>query len=322
MRTSLISSEIESSKKMGQGRSRDMAHVAPEAMHQPVRKAGSLTSISFGRMGRRHGAVKRSRSFRENREVQEAQLRQRIESEIKELQRWVNERPKKYRERVVPRLVDLAAVAVAQNLRAAADTERLPVPRELKDAVEFRLLPTFNETMADAKITFSDRGRNVQYTGKGYSTTVMKTPFGRGLRRGRHVWIVYVDTSRVQGWMQIGVVDQQRVNFKCQTTWDGNPHPFRKGEMARRSNGNFHSGRNELEATMVQETIFLSGYGAGDTIGIKLDFDMRELYWVKNGEPYGGRVSFDEDTIFHPSVSLDSPGESVSLLYYSGPTAI
>lgn len=307
---------------MGQGGSRDTAYVGPETVQQPVRKAGSLSSLSFGKMGRKNGAVRRSRSFRENREVQEALLRLRIENEMKDLQRWVNERPKKYRERVVPRLVDLSAVTVAQNLHAPADVERLPVPRELKDAVEFRILPAFNESLADSKMAFSNHGRSVKYTGKGYSTTIVKTPFNRGLRRGRHAWIVYVDTSRVQGWMQIGVVDQSRVDAKCRTAWDGNPHPFRKGEIARRNNGNFHSGRNELEATMVQETIFLSGYGTGDTIGIKLDFDMRELHWLKNGEPYGGRVVFEEGTIFHPSASLDSPGESVSLLYYRGPTAI
>lgn len=73
---------------------------------------------------------------------------------------------------------------------------------------------------------------------------------------------------------------------------------------------------------MVQETIFLSGYGSGDTIAVKLDFDVRELHWLKNGEPYGGRVMFDDDTVLHPSVSLDSPGEGVSVLYYRGPTAI
>ena len=295
-----------------------MAYVAPEVLQQPVvRKAGSLTSLPFGRMGRKNGAVvRRSRSFRENKEAQEALLKLRIEGEIKNLQRWVNERPKKHREGVVPRLADLAAVTVARNLHGPSDVDSLPVPRELKDAVEFRLLPVFEEKVADPKTVFSDRGRTVQYTGKGYSTNVMKTPFGRGLRRGRHAWIIYVDTSRVQGWMQIGVVDQERVDAKCKTNWDGNPHPFRKGEIARRSNGNFHSGRNELEATMVQETIFLSGFGAGDTIAIKLDFDMREIYWLKNGEPYGNRVMFDEDTVFHPSVSLDSPGETVSILYY------
>lgn len=309
---------------MGQARSRDSAYVSPEMLQQPVRKAGSLTSLSFGRMGRKNGAVRRSRSFRENKEVQEALLRLRIENETKDLQRWVNERPKKQaRGGIVPKLVDLAAVTVAQNLRGPADVDGLPVPRELKEVVEFRLMPTFDEKMADnSKTTFSDRGRTVQYTGRGYSTNVMKTPFRRGLRNGRHAWIIYVDTSRVQGWMQIGVVDQQRVDARCSTAWDGNPHPFRKGEIARRSNGNFHSGRNELEATMVQETIFLSGYGAGDTIAMKVDFDTRELYWLKNGEPYGNRVSFDEDTILHPSVSLDSPGEAVSIVYYSGPIAI
>lgn len=306
---------------MGQGITRESAYVSPEVLHQPVRKAGSLTSLSFGR-GRKNGMVRRSRSFRENKEAQEALLRQKIEREIKDLHRWVNERPKKYRENVVPKLADLAAVTIAQNLRVPADVDRLPVPRELKEAVEFRLLPSFDETIAGNKTHFTERGRTAQYTGKGYSTTVMKTPSGRGLRRGRHAWIIYVDTSRVQGWMQIGVANQTRVNSKCRTAWDGNPHPFRKGEIARRSNGNFHSGRNELEATMVHETIFLSGYGTGDTISMKLDFDTRELQWLKNGEQYGNRVGFEEDSIFHPSVSLDSPGETVSIMYYGGPLAI
>lgn len=307
---------------MGQGRSRDTAYVAPETVQQPVRKTGSLSSLHFGRMGKKNGGIRRTRSFKENKDAQEALLRQRIENEMKDLHRWVNERPKKYRDSVVPRLVDLSAVTVAQNLRVPADVERLPIQRELKDAVEFRLLPAFNESIAEPKVSFSNNGHSIQYVGKGYSTTVLKTPFGRGLRRGRHAWIVYVDTSRVQGWIQIGVVDQSRVDSKCRTVWDGNPHPFRRGEIARRNNGNFHSGRNELEATMVQETIFLSGYGSGDTIAVKLDFDVRELHWLKNGEPYGGRVMFDDDTVFHPSVSLDSPGEGVSVLYYRGPTAI
>lgn len=306
---------------MGQGRSRDTAYVAPETAHQPVRKAGSLTSLTFGRMGRKNGSIKRSRSFRENKEIMEALFRQRIEKEAKDLERWVNERPKKYREHVVPKLVDLSAVVVAQSLQKPTDVEQLPVARDLKDAVQFRLLPTFEETVADAKIVFSNGGHSIQYSGKGYSTTVLKTPFGRGLSRGRHAWIISIDTSRVQGWMQIGVVDQARVDAKCRTTWDGNPHPFRKGEMARRNNGNFHSGRNELEATMVAETIFLGGFAPGDTIALKVDFDMRQLQWLKNGEDYGGRVPFETD-ILHPSVSLDSPGEGVSIVYYTGPTAI
>ena len=306
---------------MGQGRSRDTAYVAPETSQQPVRKAGSLTSLTFGRMGRRNGSIKRSRSYRETKEAMEALLRQKLGEEAKGLERWVSERPKKYREHVVASLVDLSAVVVAQSLQNPADIDCLPVARELKDAVEFRILPTFDETIADPKTVFSNGGRSIQYAGKGYSTTILKTPFGRGLRHGRHAWIIFVDTSRVQGWMQIGTVDQGRVNSKCRTTWDGNPHPFRRGEMARRNNGNFHSGRSELEATMVAETIFLGGYSPGDTIALKLDFDSRQLHWLKNGEEYGGKVPFESD-VFHPSVSLDSPGEGVSIVYYTGTTEL
>jgi len=309
---------------MGQARSRDVVYAAPEmSSNQPVRKAGSLTSLTLGKRGRKGSSstLKRSRSLKDNREMQEELLRERIEQEAKELDKWVSERQKKYREQVVPRLEDLAAVKVAKSLQAPTDVEGLPVTRELKDAVEFRLSPSFDQTIADEKVAFSNRGRTIRYTGKGYSTTAMQTPFGRGLRRSRHAWIVHVDNSRVQGWIQIGVVNQQRKDENCRTKWDGHPHPFRAGEMARRNNGNFHSGRNELEATMVQETIFLGGFTTGDTISLKVDFDMKQLQWLKNGEDYGGRVPFEED-VLHPSVSLDSPGEAVTLVYYTGPIAI
>lgn len=287
-----------------------------------MRKASSLTSLSFGKMSRRNGGFKqRTRSFsRETKEIQEALIQQRIENDMKDLQRWVSEKPRK-RRRVVPMLVDLAAVAAAKHLQAPGDVEHLQIARELKDAVEFRLLPVFDESLADPKISFSNGGRSIQYAGKGYSTTIMKTPFGRGLRHGRHAWIIYIDTSRVQGWMQIGVVDQARVDAKCCTQWDGNPHPFRKGEIARRNNGNFHSGRHESEATIAEDTIFLSGFVSGDTLSMKLDFDTKQLQWLKNGELYGGKVKFQSD-ILHPSISLDSPGEGVSLVYYKGPVAI
>lgn len=309
---------------MGQGRSRDSVYVAPESsQQQPLRKTGSLTSLTLGKMGRRSSSasVKRSRSFRENKELLEAQLREKIEREGKALDKWVSERSKRQKERPVAALVDLAAVVVAGCLESALDCDALAVPRELKEAVMFRLSPSFDDSMADSKVRFSNSGRTVQYTGKGYSTCVMKTPFNRGFRNGRHAWIVHVDASRVQGWTQIGVLTQERQQAGCVTKWDGNPHPFRKGEIARRNNGNFHSGRNELEATMVAETIFLGGYGLADTISVQLDFDSSTLQWLKNGEAYGGKVRIEEDVLF-PSVSLDSPGEGVTLAYYTGPLTL
>lgn len=74
---------------------------------------------------------------------------------------------------------------------------------------------------------------------------------------------------------------------------------------------------------MVQETIYLGGYSVGDTIAVQVDFDMRQIQWLKNGEFYGNRVSFDyEQCPLYPSVSLDSPGESVTLAYYTGSVAL
>lgn len=305
---------------MGAGRSRD-THIAPELPpSQPIRKTGSLTSLQFGKMGKK-ATIKRSRSFRENKELQELALREKIEAEAKVLDCWVNERPKKYREYLVPDLADMAAAAVAKCLHNPVDVERLPVSRDMKDAVEFRLSPTFDASIADPKVQFTNGGRSIVYTGKGYSTTVMKTPQGRGLQHGRHAWIMHIDNSRVQGWIQIGVVDEKRRSVNCRTKWDGNPHPFRQGEIARRNNGNFHSGRSELEATMVHETIFLGGYSVGDTIAVKVDFDHKHIQWMKNGEDYGTREPFEADVLY-PSASLDSPGEGVTLAYYTGPLVL
>ena len=212
-------------------------------------------------------------------------------------------------------------MTVAKSLSNPFDAGELPVSQEIKSAIEFRLSPTFDQTIADQKVNFTNGGRSAQYTGKGYSTIAMKTPFGCGFQHGRHAWIIHVDTSRVQGWIQIGVVTKERFDAKCVTVWDGNPHPFRQGEMARRNNGNFHSGRSQLEATMVQETIFLGGFGLRDTIGIQVDFDTRQIQWLKNGEIYGEPVPFESGPLY-PSVSLDSPGEGVTLAYYTGPAAL
>lgn len=308
---------------MGQGRSRDAKHISPEQQSQPIRKAGSLTSLPFGRMSRKGSSstLKRSRSLREEKDVQ--QLREKIEAEAKELDKWVSDMPRKYREFAVPKLTEIASNAVAKCLNSPLDVEGLPVNRELKEAVEFRLSPTFDQEIADNKMSFTNGGRSLQYTGKGYSTSAVKIPFNSGFSNGRHAWIIHIDSSRVQGWIQIGVVNETRFRSNCETVWDGNPHPFRRGEIARRNNGNFHSGKSELEATMVQETIYLGGYGVSDTIAVQLDFDMRQIQWLKNGEVYGGRVSFELDQgSLYPSVSLDSPGEGVTLAYYTGPLAL
>lgn len=310
---------------MGQGRSRDVVHISPEQQSQPIRKAGSLSSLPFGRMSRKGSSttLKRSRSLREEKEAQQQQLREKIETEAKELDRWVSEMPRKYREFAVPKLTEIASNAVAKSLSSPLDVEGLPVNRELKEAIEFRLSPTFDQEIANSKMSFTNGGRSIQYTGKGYSTSAVKTPFNCGFSNGRHAWIIHIDTSRVQGWIQIGVVDETRFASNCKTIWDGNPHPFRSGEIARRNNGNFHSGKSELEATMVQETIYLGGYGVGDTIAMQLDFNMRHIQWLKNGEAYGGKVSFDLDQCpLYPSVSLDSPGEGVTLAYYTGTLAL
>ena len=307
---------------MGQKGSR-VVYAAPEhRTRDPViRKAGSLSTLaSHNRLTNKKEkttTLRRTRSFSEQQELEEQQrqLREKVEKEAQELDEWIRQRPSKHLYQP-PKLQDLASLLIARSLRTSIDVERLSCNREIKNQVEYMLSPVFDETIADPSVAFSNSGCTIIYNGKSYTTTVLKTPKGRGIFEGRCGWILYIENSRVQGWIQIGVVDEARWKTKCKTIWDGNPHPFRKGEIARRSNGNFHSGRNATEATMVQESIYVGGYGRGDTIGVKIDFDSKEIIWTKNGETYGSPVSFPHGPIL-PSVSLDSPGESVSLLYYT-----
>lgn len=310
---------------MGQGRSKQTAHVSPDfptSEHQPIRKAGSLTSLTLTKIGAGRRVLKPSRSFRDSKDMVGQVLNEKLDAEVKEVDRWVREAKRRDRPSSPARLDDLAAVAISRYLAGSAcNVEGLPLNRELKEAVEFRLRPTFDPSIADSKVSFSNSNQSIMYSGKGYSTTIMTTPFGRGFTRGRHAWILYVEASRVQGWMQIGVINEQRKKARCVTSWDGNPHPFRSGEIARRNNGNFHSGKSELEASIAQDTIFMGGYTNGDTITVLLDFDSHTIQWLKNGTGYGSSVTFN-DTVLYPSVSLDSPGEAVSLIYYAGPISL
>ena len=295
-----------------------------------IKKAGSLATLgistgsssTLGSLGKKEkrGTLRRTRSFTEQQEAEEAlkkEVTKRVEKEAREMNEWVRHKPSNNLHHQQPAtLQDLASLCIATALKTPMDIERLSISEELKEYVEFMLAPVFDKTMAEPGVSFSNSGRTIVYNGKSYSTTVLKTPQSRGVDSGRCAWILYVENSRIPGWIQVGVVDRFRWLKNCKTVWDGNPHPFRKGEIARRNNGNFHSGRFEYEATMVHDDVYVSGFGRGDTVGLKVDFDLKEIQWTKNGEDYGNPVSFDGGPIW-PSVSLDSPGEGVSLLYYT-----
>ena len=284
-----------------------------------LKKAGSLSTLAAhgGLTGRKEkvGSLRRSRSVSDR--LDEAdfleKLRDRVEKEAKELNDWAHDVNKNCPET----LLSLSSLAIASSLRTPLDIERLPCKRSIKMLVEFMLLPAFDESIANPAVVFSNGGHTITYNGKSYSTTVLNTPMDRGLCRGRHAWIYYIENSRVQGWMQIGAVDKNRWSQNCTTIWDGNPHPHRKGEVARRSNGNFHSGIYASEATIARDSIFLGGYTKGDTIAVKLDCVKHEMQWTKNGESYGKPVSVSSLGPLWPCVSLDSPGEAVSLVYYT-----
>lgn len=315
---------------MGQKGSRTVVYAAPDlsysADHPKIKKAGSLSAIGSRNTltGKKEktSSLRRTRSFTEQQEQEEmkkqAVLRARLEKEAQELEEWVKEKNTTRESRKPSKLQDLAGLTVANTLKTTIDIERLPCNREIKEYVEYMQAPVFDETLADTAVSFSNSGRTIVYNGKSYSTTVLKTPKNRGLTEGRCGWILFIERSRIQGWIQIGVVDHSRWNERCKTIWDGNPHPFRRGEIARRNNGNFHSGRNMSESSIIHESIYVGGYTTGDTISVRIDFDTKEITWTKNGEPYGTPVPFSGGPVW-PSVSLDSPGEAVSLIHFACP---
>ena len=70
-----------------------------------------------------------------------------------------------------------------------------------------------------------------------------------------------------------------------------------------------------------QDILLLGGYTTGDTIAVLLDIDAGTIQWMKNGEEYGNVEQLNGE-VFFPSVSLDSPGESITLAYYCGPAVL
>lgn len=207
-----------------------------------LKRTSSAVSVTPNRppVGK-HRKVKRRGSLKRQPQTEDPMvaLTRKIEREAKALDEWVSQASSSPR---IPALVDIAALSVASRLPQASAVSRLPISQELKDALEFRISPSFDESLACDKVYISNEGRSISYMGRGYSTSIMKTPFARGFKSGRHAWLIHVDNSRVIGWMQVGVVNEERRATGCKTIWDGSPHPFREGEMARSSNGNFHTG--------------------------------------------------------------------------------
>lgn len=72
---------------------------------------------------------------------------------------------------------------------------------------------------------------------------------------------------------------------------------------------------------VLRPSLLVGGFTTGDTLAVQLDLDLGTMQWLRNGEEYGPMevVSGEE---FFPSVSLDSPGEAVTLAYYCGPVTL
>lgn len=214
---------------------------------------------------------------------------------------------------IVPSLLFLSSKIISRYLPNVVAIDNLPLFQLLKDCITYHLFPIIDRNFLQENCELLNNGRTLRYRGRGYSTSILFIPKDKGFSVGRYSWIIKIEKSRVPGWMQIGVVNKERKQSFLKTIWDGNPHPFRKGEMAQRNNGNFHSGIKPEEGCMNSGSIFSGGYTTGDVISVQLDMNIREISWFKNGENYGTPMMVNGNELY-PSISLDSPLEEVSVL--------
>ena len=213
----------------------------------------------------------------------------------------------------IPSLLFLTSKLISIYIQDHDAIDRLPIFQLLKDCITYHIFPIIDRNFLQENVEILNNGRTLRYRGRGYSTSILFIPRDKGFIRGRYSWLIKIERSRVPGWMQIGVVNTERkLNF-LKTIWDGNPHPFRKGEMAQRNNGNYHSGIKPEEGFMNSGSIFSGGYTTGDVISVQLDMYTHEISWFKNGEIYGSPMIINGTELF-PSISLDSPLEEVSVL--------
>ena len=213
----------------------------------------------------------------------------------------------------VPSLLFLTSKLISRCIKHYDAIDKLPIFQLLKDCITYHIFPIIDRNFLQENVEILNNARTLRYRGRGYSTSILFVPKDKGFTRGRYSWLIRIERSRVPGWMQIGVVNTERKLSFLKTIWDGNPHPFRKGEMAQRNNGNYHSGIKPEEGFMSSGSIFSGGYTTGDVISVQLDMNNREISWFKNGEIYGSPMIISGSELF-PSISLDSPLEEVSIL--------
>lgn len=234
--------------------------------------------------------------------------------EKERLRTWIND---ENHISYVPSLLFLTSRTISNYVRNLDLLDRLPLLQFLKDCITYHVHPLFDRNFLQENVELLNHGRTLRYRGRGYSTSIVYIPKDRALTQGRHALLYKIEKSRVPGWMQIGVVNKERKQNFLKTIWDGNPHPFRKGEMAQRNNGNYHSGIKPEESCLNSGSIFSGGYTTSDIISVQIDMDNNEIVWCKNGELYGSPKTINGLELF-PSISLDSPLEEVSLLaFYS-----
>ena len=55
-------------------------------------------------------------------------------------------------------------------------------------------------------------------------------------------------------------------------------------------------------------------YNAGDTIGIALDCDAREIVWYKNWQQVATITEIEKEQVYDPAISMLGAGQEVKML--------
>lgn len=176
-------------------------------------------------------------------------------------------------------LQDLCRRVILRTVGSKRLLDELPVPRKLVSWIRRYEEPTiFDSNWAARDVLFSADLETVTFTGVGYSTTLICTPYGHGYTCGKHEWMFYFNKCR--GQAAICVV----------------PKKFKKGKQFRQIPANGEClgwAYNQVGLFTYEKPLWqvLNRYGTGfdsrDLVSIQLDMDKGHISFTRNGKKFG-----------------------------------
>ncbi|EDO40293.1 predicted protein [Nematostella vectensis] len=187
--------------------------------------------------------------------------------------------------------------------------EPLPLPSALKEWIrEYEEEPRFDRKLTNLKhVMFSADETTVTFKGTSfYSTTMIKTPYGRGYISGKHEWVFYFDNC--MGQVAVCVVPakfKEGKNFNL-VPYIGHCVGWCFNQV----------GRATYELPLWEEKRYYSSlFNSWDMVWVLLDMDKGTLGFMVNGKELG--VAFSEGIIgneLFPAICLCGEGEKATII--------